>query len=134
MKKVFKFFCGLMVAAMIAPTANATTINDDPEDDVNVDQVSPISFPVVIVNNTGFGIDAIYISDSDSDDWSDNWLDERLENGEEVRIMCADPGKYDIAITYYNDVECELYGINFQKATTVKITLSDDGTTTNFSY
>jgi hypothetical protein len=48
--------------------------------------------------------------------------------------MVVDSGKYDISITYFNDVECELRDVSFQKTTNIKITLSADGTTTTFSY
>lgn len=135
MKNFMKFTLGLAMAAMFATSANATTINEEPAgDEAAVEVQAPKAFPITICNKTGFGIVGLYISDSDSDEWSDNFLDEELANGECIEISCEDPGKYDISITYYNDVECELYEVNFQKSTKITITLSADGTSTTFSY
>ena len=134
MKTIKKFMLGLAMVAMIASAASATTINDDPVEGESVETKTPVEFPITISNRTGFGIKELYISASDSDDWSDNFLDETLQNGETIRIMVVDSGKYDISITYFNDVECELRDVSFQKTTNIKITLSADGTTTTFSY
>lgn len=134
MTSIKKFILGFAVAAMIAPAANAATINDDPEIG-SVEEIQAVKeFPITITNRTGFDIIGLFISDSGSEEWSDNFLDEVLENGESIRIMCQDPGKYDISITYYNDVECELYEVNFQRAIHITFSLSSDGTQTIFNY
>jgi len=134
MKNFKKLMLGLAMAAMIAPAANATTINDEPVEGATVEAEAPAEFPVVIVNKTGIGIDAIYISDTEDEEWSDNFLEETLENGESVRIMCEDAGKYDISLTYADGSETELYNVTFKQSIRITLSLSSDGSKTIFSY
>jgi hypothetical protein len=102
----------LSLAATLAACGTSTTIIDDDIDDSTL----------LVVNDSDFVIEELYITDVDASGWGPNLLGaDALFPGEEFRVVNIACGFYDVLLVDETGVECELLNVDlcFDDATWV---------------